>query len=64
MASNPPIEAPIPLPHAARALNMSKATLTKYVQRGQVRGVRLGRRWLIPAAELRRIAGTPAGVQP
>ena len=42
---------------AARALSISTRHLRALVARHQVRAVRLGRRLLIPIAELERLAG-------
>ncbi|TBW40811.1 DNA-binding protein [Siculibacillus lacustris] len=41
---------------AAQALNTSRSTLEKLIREGDVRTVKLGRRTMIPAAEIDRIA--------
>jgi len=42
---------------AAQALGIHKNTLQKLINQGSIRVVRLGRRVLIPTAELRRLLG-------
>jgi excisionase family DNA binding protein len=42
---------------AAAALNVSQRTIHNLIARGELRARRIGRRVLIPIAELRRLAG-------
>jgi excisionase family DNA binding protein len=63
LTANRPAGAPWPIPDAAAYLSVSARHLWRLIDAGEVKAVRLGRRVLIPADELNRIAtqgcGTP-----
>ncbi|MBX9625634.1 MAG: excisionase family DNA-binding protein [Gemmataceae bacterium] len=48
---------PWPIPEAAAFLTVSPRHLSRLIDAGKVRSVRLGRRRLVPDDEVRRIAG-------
>jgi excisionase family DNA binding protein len=49
-------EPPWPIPDAARFLRVSQRHLTRLITADRVKSITIGRRRLIPAAEVRRIA--------
>jgi excisionase family DNA binding protein len=51
-----PVGAPWPFADAAKHLNISLRTLIRLADAGRIRSIRFGRRRLIPAQELERIA--------
>ena len=51
-----PPGSPWPIPDAAKFLTVSERHLQRLLNAGKVRSVRLGRRRLIPDAEVRRLA--------
>jgi excisionase family DNA binding protein len=51
-----PAGAPWPIPDAAAFLSVSPRHLSRLLDAGKVRSVRLGRRRLIPDAEVQRLA--------
>jgi excisionase family DNA binding protein len=55
-AAGRPAGAPWPIPDAAGYLAVSTRHLIRLIDAGKVRSIRLGRRVLIPDAEVRRIA--------
>ena len=54
----------VDVPELARILGLSKGSLYAALRRGDLRGIRLGRRWIIAAAEVERLladgTGSPA----
>jgi excisionase family DNA binding protein len=51
-----PPGAPWPVPDAAKFLAISKRHLCRLIDAGKVRSLRIGRRRLIPDAEVQRLA--------
>ena len=51
-----PIGAPWPIPEAAKFLAVSSRHLWRLIDAGEIRSIRLGRRVLIPADEISRLA--------
>lgn len=51
-----PPGSPWPIPHAAAFLSVSARHLARLLDAGKVKSVRLGRRRLIPDAEVQRLA--------
>lgn len=51
---------------AGRLLALSPHTIRAYIRKGRIKAVRVGRRVLVPAAELERLAreGVPAQPHP
>lgn len=49
---------------AAEALGLSRATVARHVAAGRLRGVRLGRRVLIPAWVVDQLLAPPAAADP
>lgn len=50
------------IPEAAAASSLSRATLYRLAEAGELRMIRIGRRTVIPASDLARlIEGVPAG---
>lgn len=45
------------IPDAARVLSIGQSLLKEQVRTGKIRGVRIGRRLIIPRAELERFLG-------
>jgi excisionase family DNA binding protein len=48
---------------AARLISLSRFTVRRYIKRGLLRAVRVGRRVLVPIGELERLVGS-SGQQP
>ncbi len=61
LTANRPVGAPWPVPDAAAYLSVSARHLRRLIEAGDVKVVRLGRRVLIPADELNRIASQGCG---
>ncbi len=51
---------------AARLTSLSPYTIRRYIRKGRIRAVRVGRRVLVPVAELERLArqGVPPSEEP
>jgi excisionase family DNA binding protein len=50
-------EPTISVERAGASLGISRATAYDAVRRGEIPAIRLGRRWVVPTAQLRRLLG-------
>lgn len=50
-------QAPIHVDELAAYLRVHPRTVLRAIERGEIRATRLGRQWLIPAAEKDRLSG-------
>jgi excisionase family DNA binding protein len=48
---------------AARRLNITRQTLTKYMREGRVRALKIGKEWRIPAGEFERLLQAPPAAE-
>lgn len=54
---NSPVPKPFDVSEAAHTLNLAEGTVREMCRSGEIKAVKVGRAWRIPAAEMARLTG-------